>query len=151
MGFITNQWLKHSYQDRGHFPIKVEVSSHTDQSSWDKDNNVVATLVFDQQNRTGYTCSKCGVTTIKYGLSIPPPICSNCETQLTHEDKGETHEYSEYQQAYLTQEDVGKIIKDLFLVNSLELNREFIRAIISNISDEFKYELVKLLLNEKVE
>jgi len=149
MAFITNQWLKHSFQDRGHYPIKVDVKSHKEQSDWDKDHGIVATLIFDKKDEYQYQCSKCGVTTIRYGFSTGLPTCSNCDKQLERLELKKQDKYSEYQQAYLTQEDIGSIIEDLFLTNSVESNREFLRKIIPNISDDFKFELVKLLLKDE--
>lgn len=149
MGYITNQWLKHSSQGRGHYPIRVEVESLIEQSKWKKDHNVAVTLVFDKENVTKYTCGECGFITSKYGSAFPPPICAICNKQLTFSDEYREVIQSEYQQAYLTKEDIGKIIKDLFLASSVDSNRKFLREVIPNISDEFKFELIKLLLNDE--
>jgi len=147
MGFITNQWLKNNSQGRGHFPINVHVESYASQRKWEKNHKVAVSLSFEKTSETCYVCPKCGITTSEYGLSLP--ICSYCKKQLTPKDKSHVNSYDEYQQAYLTQNDISGIIKDLFIANSMESNRNFLREVIPNISDEFKLEMIKILLKDK--
>jgi DNA-directed RNA polymerase subunit RPC12/RpoP len=149
MAFITNQWLKDSFTGRGHYPIPVKISSDKKGSSWNKKNNVVIELRFDKENLTNYKCEKCGVTTTQKGFTYNPPICSHCGKQTTLNERKDVEKYEEFQQVYLTQEDAGNIIKDLFLVSSIESSRDFLRDVIPGISDEFKFELIKLLLNDE--
>jgi len=148
MAYMTNQWLKRGGGGRGHFPIPVKIKTNTRQTSWEKSNHVVVRLLFVRENEDNYRCQKCAVTTTQRGSIHKPPKCSHCDKQTNISDKVVV-EHDEFQQAYLAQEDIGLIIKDLFLSNSIESNRDFLRDIIPSISDEFKFELIKLLLKDK--
>jgi len=148
MAYITNQWIKkNQLRKRGHYPIPVRVAAHEDKSEWDKSHSIALNLHFSQERETYYTHEKCGVVTIKLGeLSDESPVCDGCGAQLSFTDV--SHLSHKYQVVDLTQEDIGSIIGDLFLANSIASNRDFLTSIIPNISNEFKFELIKLLLND---
>jgi hypothetical protein len=147
MAFITNQWLKGGARGR-HNPIPVKISTNSYKDEWNDDNDVVIQLCFYRENEDKYRCQKCAITTTQRGSIHKPPKCSHCDKQTNISDKVVV-EHDEFQQAYLAQEDIGLIIKDLFLSNSIESNTDFLRDIIPSISDEFKFELIKLLLKDK--
>ena len=147
MAFITNQWLKGGTRSR-HNPIPVKISTNSYKDAWNDNNDVVIQLCFYRENEDNYRCQKCGITTTQRDSIHKPPKCWHCDEQTNISDKVDVIKYDEFQQTYLTQEDIGLIIKDLFLSNSIESNRDFLRDIIPSISDEFKFELIKLLLKD---
>jgi|SaaInlStandDraft_7_1057024.scaffolds.fasta_scaffold35427_2 hypothetical protein len=71
-----------------------------------------------------------------------------------------THEYihyttngsieeSEFKRVYLSQDEIELILPDLLINASEKIRMDILKSIVPDVSDEFKFELVKLLLNNE--
>ena len=133
MAFITNQWLKgNKERNKFHTPESVRIirPKALAESIRQKDDGGYTLdwgVEWEIQNNIAYKIGFCK----KDGGSNP----FRCD--------------SEYQAVYINKDEIQQLLTGLFYSNSIESNRDFLKLIIPSISDEFKFELIKLLLKDK--
>jgi hypothetical protein len=133
MAYITSQWIKGVRQRNAyHTPEYVRIfnprSSAESYRKLDDDNfKLDWGKDWEKENNITYKIGFC----------------------RSDDDSHPTRCSTEYKAVYIQQQEVETLLKGLFYSNSKESNREFLRGVVPNISDEFKFEMIKILLKDE--